>query len=438
MSISVETTSSLGRKVTVVVPADELEEKFAKRIAELARTIKMDGYRPGKVPEAVVKDRYGKGVREEIIGDVVQHSLFNALKEKNLEPAGQPTVEDIKANKGEPLEYVVTFEVFPAITLTDFDTYKLDKTIADISEADIDYVADNILKQQAEWTITDKNAEEGDQLIIDFVGTMNGEAFKGGTAQGVELIIGSKRFIPGFEEGLLGAKAGEERNIDVTFPENYGEASLAGKAAQFAIKVIAVKTPILPEMTEEFIKRMGVSEGTVEAFRALVKSHMQRELERLLRQQVKAQLFDQLISNHPIELPRSLVDAEIEHLHKQMHQHAGEGEGEQPIEHEHHEHPELEPEARRRVTLSLLFKEIIQKHNLTPDVMKIRELISHAAQGFEDVEMVQNWLSNDKQSKLRFESMALEEQIVDLILEKANISEKTMSYSEIMKLPIDK
>lgn len=430
MSISVETTSNLGRRITIDVAADEVEAKFTKQIRKLASTLKIAGFRPGKIPLNIVDERYGPGVRGEVIEELIRASLQGALAEKQLQPAGVPVIEDIKANKGEPLQYVASFEVYPQIELADFKKLNINKPAVTINEEDITRMIEKIRVQFKDWEVVERPAESGDKLVIDFVGKIGDVPFKGGSAEKVQIVLGENKFIPGFESSLMGVSSGEHRDITVTFPQDYPAQELAGKAATFAVTVHEISAPKLPELNEEFFKRMEVKDGTFESFREQVLKHMEREMGRTVRFKLKGQVFEQMASLNTVDLPQVLVDQEIESLHRQLH---GGKQGEQS-DHSAHEHPELEAEAKKRVNISLILGEVIKQQNIKVEPEKVIALLEEAAQSYQDPNAIRAWFKQHKDSMAGFEAMAIEEQVLDFLLTQATLTEVPISYSELMQI----
>ncbi|MCD6060544.1 MAG: tig, partial [Moraxellaceae bacterium] len=314
MQVSVETMSGLQRRMTITVPAARVDSEVNQRINKAARTVRMDGFRPGKVPLAVVKKRFGASIRQEALGDLIRECFYEAVTQEKLSPAGFPTIESVKDEANADIAFVASFEIYPEVKLGNFGDIKVERPVGDISDADVDKMIDTLRRQRASWTETAEAAKDGDRLDIDFDGSVDGVAFEGGSAKGFSLVLGSNRMIPGFESGLVGVKAGEERTLNVTFPEDYQAENLKGKAAVFKVKVNKVQTPVLPELDEAFIKSFGVQDGTVEKFRADVRKNMEREFRQAVKNKVKGQVLDGLVSIHTLDIPSALVANEISRL----------------------------------------------------------------------------------------------------------------------------
>ncbi|MCL6414562.1 trigger factor [Aestuariirhabdus sp. Z084] len=428
MQVSVEATSGLERRLTITVPAERIDSEVNKRLQETARKAKIDGFRPGKVPMSVIKRRFGPSARQEVVGEVIQSTFFEAVQKESLNPAGMPAVEPKEVKDGEDFEYTATFEVYPEIALGDFGAIEVKKPVAEIADADIEDMLNTLRDQNKAFTEeVERGAEDGDQLTLSFVGTIDGEAFEGGAGDDMDLVLGSGRMIPGFEDGLVGVKAAEERTIDVTFPEDYQAEALAGKAAKFACTVSKVLAPEVPELDDEFFAKFGVAEGGIEAFRAEVTKNMQRELDQAIKNSVKNQVMDGLRNVHDIELPKALITNEIDVLRQQAVQQFGGG---QNIDLSMLPAEMFEEQAQKRVSLGLVVAEIVKVKELKADDASVRAMIEEMAAAYQEPQQVIDWyMSNEKQLQ-EVRSVVLEEQVVDTVLADAKISEKQCTYKE--------
>ena len=295
MQVSVETTSVLERQMTITVPAERIEGDVNKRVQQAARTQRLDGFRPGKVPMKVAKQRFGAGIRQDVIGEVIQQSFYEAVQQENVLPAGGPQIEFKNDKDGEDFQYVATFEVYPEITLADFTSVEIEKQTSEVKDEDLEQMVDTLRKQQANWSEVETAAADGDRLKIGFEGFVDGEAFEGGTAEGMDLVLGSNSMIPGFEDGLVGAKAGDDVEVKATFPEDYHAEELKGKEAVFNVKVQTVSSSELPELNEEFFSKFGIEAADLESFKVEVRSNMEREMANALKMKLKDQVFTQLV-----------------------------------------------------------------------------------------------------------------------------------------------
>lgn len=432
MEVSVETLSGLERRLTVGVPAETIEADLNRKLQELSKTVKINGFRPGKVPAREVKRRYGKQLRQEILGDIIRDTFGQAVDQENLNPAGSPNIETKNDKAGESFEYTATFEVFPEIELKGLDGVKVEKLVAEITADDIDNMIANILQQHKSWETADRAAALDDQVIIDFVGTKDGEPFEGGSADANPLVLGSGSMIPGFEDGLVGLKAGEEKTLALTFPEDYQAEELAGQPVEFKVSVKEVNKPLIPELNDEFATKMGV-EGGVEAFKEAVKKNMARELEQGVKNKLKSQLMDKLLEkNDQVEVPKALIKNEIHRMQQQMLQQFGGGANFDPSMFPQDLFTE---QATRSVTLSLLVGEIIKAQGITADAARVRSTIEETAQHYEQPEMVVNWYYSNQEKLAEVEAGVLEEQVVDYILSTVELEEIPSSYEDVLKRP---
>ncbi|WP_411562827.1 trigger factor [Pseudomonas shirazensis] len=428
MQVSVENTSALERRMTIAVPAERVETEVNKRLQQTARRAKVAGFRPGKVPMSVIRQRYEEAARQEAFGDLVQSSFYEAVVEQKLNPAGAPAVEPKSFEKGKDLEFVAIFEVFPEFTVAGFDSINVERLSAEVADADLDNMLEVLRKQNTRFETVDRAAQIDDQVNIDFVGKVDGEEFAGGSAKGTQLVLGSGRMIPGFEDGLVGAKAGEERVVNVTFPEDYQNLDLAGKAAEFTITVNSVSAPQLPELNEEFFAQFGIKETTLEGFRTEVRKNMERELRQAIKTKVKNQVMDGLLAANPIEVPKALLENEVNRLRVQAVQQFGGN-----IKPEQLPAELFEEQAKRRVVLGLIVAEVVKQFDLKPDEGKVREMIEEMASAYQEPEQVISWYYKNDQQLNEVRSVVLEEQVVDTVLQKATVTDKSVSYEEAVK-----
>ncbi|MFQ6572981.1 trigger factor [Pseudomonas sp. UM16] len=428
MQVSVENTSALERRMTIAVPAERVETEVNKRLQQTARRAKVPGFRPGKVPMSVIRQRYEDAARQEAFGDLVQASFYEAVVEQKLNPAGAPAVEPKSFEKGKDLEYVAIFEVFPEFTVAGFDSIAVERLSAEVADADLDNMLEVLRKQNVRFEAADRAAQNEDQLNIDFVGKVDGEVFAGGSAKGTQLVLGSGRMIPGFEEGLVGAKAGEERVLNLSFPEDYQNLDLAGKAAEFTVTVNSVSEPKLPELNEEFFAQFGIKETGIDGFRTEVRKNMERELRQAIKTKVKNQVMDGLLAANPIEVPKALLENEVNRLRVQAVQQFGGN-----IKPEQLPAELFEEQAKRRVVLGLIVAEVVKQNDLKPDEARVREMIQEMASAYQEPEQVVAWYYKNDQQLNEVRSVVLEEQVVDTVLQKATVTDKSVSYEEAIK-----
>lgn len=429
MQVSVETISGLERRVKVAVPAAKVDNEVNDRINKAARTVRMDGFRPGKVPLAVVKKRFGASIRQEALGDIIRDSFYEAVTSQSLNPAGFPTIEAVTDEAGKDFEFVATFEVYPEIKLGGFGDIKVERPVADVTEADVDKMVDTLRRQRAKWEVTTEAAKDGDRIELDFDGSLNGEAFEGGSAKGFSLTLGSNRMIPGFETGLVGVKAGEERVLKVTFPEDYQAENLKGKDAEFKVVAHKVETPVLPEVDATFIAAFGVADGSVEKFRGDVRKNMERELKQAIKNNVKTQVLDGLLSVNSVDVPKALITNEIQRLRQNMMQQFGG----RNIDANMLPDELFAEQAKRAVSLGLLVGEVIKSSELVVDAARVKTLIEEVAESYEQPAEVVNWYYGNREQLQQVESVVLEDQVVDHILAAAQVADKATAYEDVLR-----
>ncbi len=427
MQVSVESPSSIERQMTVQVPAERVSEAVDARLKSLRGRVRINGFRPGKVPLKIVKQQYGASVFQDVLSEMLQSSFQEAVAQEKLQPAGAPTIEPINVKQGEPLEYKATFEVYPEIEVADVSSLEVTRYDADIEESDIDKMIENLRKQRQTWEPVERASKEGDQIVIDFTGYIGDEAFEGGQASDLPVLIGEGRMIPEFENQLVGLSAGEEKEITVTFPEDYHVKDLAGKEARFEVKVKEVQEARLPEIDDDFLKAFGVEEGGIEKLRADIRDNMARELKAKIKSKIKNQVMDGLIELHPIELPKALVAEETRRMRQQAMANT-------PQADESMFPDELfREEAERRVALGLIVGEIIKVKEIELDRDRVEAELDDLAASYEDAEEVKNYYRSNPGQMGMLEAMVLEDQVVDWVLENAKVTDEKQSFDDIME-----
>jgi len=429
MQVSVETISGLERRVKIAVPAAKVDLEVNSRLTKAARTVRLDGFRPGKVPLSLVRKRFGASIRQEALGEIIRDSFYEAVTSQSLNPAGSPNIEALNDEAGKDFEFVATFEVYPEVTLAGFDTIHVERPVADVTEADLDKMIDNLRRQRATWSETTAAAKDGDKLVIDFEGSVDGVPFEGGSAQYHALQLGSGRMIPGFESGLVGAVAGEERTLQVTFPVDYQAENLRGKNAEFKVNVKKVEAAELPALDEAFFAGFGVGDGGLDKFRGDVRKNMERELRQAIKNQVKTQVFDALLATNPLDVPRALIGTEIQRQREAMMKQFG----------GRNVDPAMLPDelftdnAKRSVSMGLLVGEVIRARELVVDAARVKTMIDEVAESYEDPSEVVSWYYGNREQLQQVESVVLEDQVVDAILASAQVSDKPAIYEEILR-----
>ena len=432
MQVSIETTTGLERRMTVGIPAAQIESEVTKRLQEAAKTVRLNGFRKGKIPLKVVKQRFGAGVRQEVIGEAMSRSFYDAVQQEGVNPASQPSIEPKEMTEGKDVEFVATFEVYPEVTLGDVEGFEIVKLKAEVQDSDVDNMVETLRKQQAGWSEAERAAADGDRVNIDYTGTRDGEEFEGGKAQGQNLVLGSGSMIAGFEAGIVGMSAGEEKVLALTFPEDYHAEELKGAAVEFKVKLNSVSEQVLPELDEEFFAKFGVEGKGEEAFREEVRNNMKRELKNASKNKVKTQVMDKLLAAHQLDLPKALVEGEISALRNQMMQQFG---GARPDMDLKSILPDemFREQAERRVSLGLVVAELVKVKEIKVDADRVREMIEETASTYQEPEEVVNYYYSNKQLLNSVESAVLEDQVVDYVLGNAQVTETESTYEAVIK-----
>ena len=423
MQVSVEAGEGLERKVTVQVPAETVELEVNNRLNSLKNTVRIDGFRPGKVPLKVIKQKYSGTILQEVAGELMQSTFREALTQENLNPAGDPQIQAEDLILGQVMEYTATFEVYPKVELTPVADLAVEKIDAIVEDADVDNMIDVLRKQKMDWAEVDRVSANEDRITIDFVGSVDGEKFDGGTANDMPMVLGAGQMIPGFEEKLSGLKASEEATFKVSFPDDYAAKDLAGKEAEFAVTIKKVEEPKLPEINEDFAKAFGVESGDVGQLKSEIKANMERELGRRLRTLSKEKVMDALINANPVDVPSAIVAQEAETLKKQTEVQAPGSD--RTLD-------SFMDDAKRRVKLGMVLAEVakISALNINADMVKSR--IEEMAKDYDDAdEFIRYYMSN--QELLRgVETLVMEDAVVDWVAEQATVTAINSSFDEVM------
>jgi trigger factor len=429
MQVSVETTGQLERRLTITVENAAINAAIQDRLKKLSRTVKLKGFRTGKVPMQMVQQHYGSQARQEVLGEVMQSSFYEAITKEKLRPAGYPNFQATAANPGEVFQYTATFEVYPELGNIKTDI-AVEKPVTTISDADVDAMIETIRKQHHTWETVDRAATDGDRVVVDFKGMSEGKPIAGGQGSAYPVEIGKGRMIKGFEEGLIGVTANDEKDLQLQFPENYHAKELAGKPATFHIKVLHVEATVPPKDDSELAKRLGMVDGDVAKMRQEIRQNMQRELDSALTSKLKQAVMDELLKANPVELPKVLVESESQHLAEQMANNLiRQGMPKDQVQ--------LQPsvfaeQAKRRVALGLILAEIISKQGVKAEADRVRQKVESIAAPYERPQEVISWYYSDKQRLGEIESLVLEEQVVDRVMSQAKVSEKALSFNDVM------
>ncbi len=427
MQVSVESISKLERRMQVQVPAERVTNEIAARLKKLSRTARLNGFRPGKAPLTVIRRQFGEQVHREVIGELLQSSFAEAVSEKQLSPAGNPRIEPQSIGEGQDLKYIATFEVFPEVALQPMESLELERISAEVTEPDVDAMVERLRKQQLKYAQVERPAANGDKVTIDFLGKIDGTEFTGGKGENIAIVLGEGRMLPELERGLVGAAPGEHRDIAVNFPADYRATDLAGKLAVFSTQIKTVEAPALPELDEEFCRSFGVTEGGIPKLREDVAANMRRELEQNLRNRNKTAVMEKLYQANPIDVPNALLEAQVRDMQVDAMRRAGTKDVSQAPPRE----PLVEP-ARRRVALGLIINDVIRREKLVVDPKRANERLDEMVGAYGDPVALKRAYQQNADAMRQVESLALEDQVVDWILEHAKVRETVSSFKEVM------
>ena len=435
MQVSIETTSKLERRLTVGVPAETVDSQVDERLKQALKTVRLPGFRPGKVPLKIMRQRFGSGVRQEVLGEVMSRSFQEAVVQEKLRPAGRPTIEPRSVQAGRDLEYIATFEVLPEINVLEMGDFPVEKPVAELTDADVDNIIEVFRRQRGTWTPVERAARDGDRVTIDFEGACDGRSFEDSSAEGRVLALGSGDMIPGFEDGIVGMTAAGEKTLSLSFPEDYRDEALRGAAVEFAVTLHGVEELELAALDGELFSAYGVEGDDEAAFREEVKQNMARELRNAVDARVKQQVMDALIDTYAeLEIPAALVSQETNLLRNQMFQRFG-GAGNQDIDIEAILPDEMFADrATRRVKLGLILAELISHYELQADPDVLRRTVEDIASTYEHPEQVVNYYYGNQEQLSAVESKVLEDSVVDKLLESATMSDKACTYQEAIAL----
>ncbi|MCO7225459.1 trigger factor [Pleionea sp. CnH1-48] len=427
MQVSVETTSDLGRKMTIGIPAASIDAESQKRLQNLARNVKLNGFRPGKVPFKVVKKRYGESVRQEVMTEAMQQHFYQAIIQEKITPAGAPFFEFTQTEEGKDIEFVATFEVYPELEIKDFSEITVEKQTAEVQDEDLAKMIDTLREQRANWVEVKRKAKNDDQVTIDFEGTIDGESFAGGSAENHPLVLGSGSMIPGFEDQLVDAKAGDAVDVTVTFPEDYHANDLAGKEAVFKTTVHKVSKKELPKVGE-LADVLGVESGNINKMKEEVRKNMERELGNALKNRLKNQVMDELVKANDVDVPKSSIDGEIDNLRKQaIAQYGGDEKMAASLPAEM-----FEQQAKRRVQLGLIVGAIINSKELKPDADRVETQLNELASVYEQPEEVIEYYKADQSRMSQIEQLVLEDMVIEAVLAEAKVTDVDATFDEVM------
>ena len=434
MQVSVETIEGLGRKMTIELPQTDIDSKVAERLQSISKTARINGFRPGKVPMNVVKKRFEPQVKGEVLGALINESFYEAVQQESLRPAGQPEIKPVEGaeKNDEGFSYEATFEVYPEFDPKFDKSLKITRPVVEIQTTDVDEMVNKLLEQRKEFSAVDRASADGDQIVIDFTGRLDGEEFEGGKAEKAPLVLGSNQMIPGFEEQLVGLSGGAEKTIKVTFPEEYQAPNLAGKECEFDIVVHEVKEPSLPELNEELVKSFGIEDGQIDSLRADIQKNMERELKARLDNDVKTQVMDGLIELNPIDVPAALVKEEIG---RQREQFMEKMQGQAEMDGSTLPDELFTEQAKRRVQLGLIVGEIVRRDSITADAGKVREQVEHMAGSYQDPQQVIDYYYSNPELLQNIEGLVLEDTVTQTVVEQSTVTDESRAFSDVMNPP---
>ncbi|HRE17738.1 MAG TPA: trigger factor [Rhodocyclaceae bacterium] len=430
MEATTANANELERRIDLSVAIADIEKGTDERLQHMSRSVKMPGFRPGKVPLKLVKAQYGEQARHEVLSEVLDQAFGAAVTEKQMRVAGYPRIEPKTTANPTHLEFSAIFEVYPEIKLGDLSKAEVERPVLEVGETQIQHTLDILRQQRVRHEATDRGAQKDDRVVIDFLGKKDGEPFQGGSATDYPFVLGQGTMLPEFEKAVEGLKAGEAKTFDLTFPADYFAKDLAGQTVQFEITAKQVQAPVLPEIDAEFAKSMGIADGDVAKMKAEVEANLKREVKRRLEAKLKDQVMDALIKSTPIAVPNALIELEVQRL-IDMARHDMEQRGmkakDMPIQ------PEwFAPQAQRRVSLGLILSELVKSEKLQAKPEQVKAFIEENAQSYENPQEVVNWYYAQPQRLQDIEGVVIENNVVEWVLAKAKVTEKTVDFDELM------
>jgi trigger factor len=426
MQVSISDTGGLSRRLEVAVPANEVAKEVQQRLKSLSRTARLKGFRPGKAPLAVITKQFGEQVRAEVVNDLMRTSFAQAVSEQKLRPAGGPRIEPIALGPESDLKYAAHFEVLPEIRVNPPDALAIERPSAEVTEQDVDAMIENMRAQRPLFTPVEREARDGDRVVLDYQARIGGKAFEGSDLTDVRVVLGSRQAMPELEQGLKGVKANDVRELQVTFPAAHPNKEIAGQSADLHLSIKAVEEQSLPAVDEEFFRAYGVEQGGLAEMRAEVRKSMERELAEVIRGRLRVQVLDGLYRDNPLEVPQGLLDEQVQQLQVDAARRLGIRDVAQLPAREAF----IEP-ARRRVALGLLISHIVQSQGLRVDRERVQARLADLVEGYPNPEEARRAYLQNQDAMRQIESAVLEDQSVDWVLERAKVSERPSTFADL-------
>ncbi|MFO1468986.1 MAG: trigger factor [Steroidobacteraceae bacterium] len=429
MQVSVENTGKLGRRLEVQIPAERVDRAISDRLKQISRTARLNGFRPGKAPLTVIRQQFGAQVQREVIGDLLQSSFSEAVAQQQLQPAGSPRIEPQAIGEGQGIHYVATFEVFPEVSLAPLESLKIQRTVSSVGDTDVEAMIERLRRERPVYSAADRPAVDTDKVTVDFDGSIDGVAFAGGKGENVPIVLGQGRMLPQIEQGLVGTRAGDSKDITVDFPADYRAQELAGKHALFKVQVKSVEAASMPDLDEAFFKSLGVESGGLEKLKSDVAENLKRELSQNLRAREKQAVLEALLAANAVDVPQSLIDSQVQEMQVEAMRRAGI----QDVSQAPAPEPFIEP-AKRRVTMGLILSEVIKQNHITLDPARVNARLNEMAAGYGDPEALVKAYRQNENALRQVENLALEDQVVDNVLSRAQVHEVQSAFREVMNL----
>ena len=449
MAVTIETLSALERRFNLVIPSGQIEKEVSTRLNQLTRTVRMQGFRPGKVPLKMIASTYGPQVRSEVLGDAIQKNFTDTISGQNIRVAGYPRIEAKKdaeapaaagatgaaaaakagAANDDSFEFVATFEVYPDVVVGDLSSLKVERAAATVADADVDNTVETLRRQRVKYEAADRASAKDDRVTVDFAGTLNGVAFEGGAAQDFAFVLGGGQMLPEFDGNATGLATGANKVFDVKFPDEYHGKEVAGKTAQFTITVKKVEGPVFPVLDAEFAKSLGIADGDLAKMKIDVRGNLEREVKKRLQTRVKNSVMQALYEAIKLDTPKALVEMDVQRLVEQ----AKADLVQRGIKQDMPLPPDLfQEQAKRRVALGLILNQVVESNGLAAKPEQVRAIVDEFAQSYEDPTEVVRWYYSDKQRLAAVEAQALEDNVVQFVLSKAKVEDKTVPFDELM------